>query len=345
MHWVKTRRSARYNLATSGVASFALRELPFHSRELEINGPNVYGYRPLTHAIGRRYGVDPDSVVEAAGTSMANHLAMAVLIEPGDEVLIEHPAYPLLIDTALYLGARITRFCRFEENGYLLDPAAVRKAVSPATRLIVITNLHNPSSAIAGEDELREVGDIARSIRAHVLVDEVYLDAVGLRTSAHLGKEFVVTSSLTKVYGLSGLRCGWILAEPGLAWRMRNLDNLFGVAPAHPAELLSVAAFNHLEAIRSRGVQLVEEDRAMLHRFLDRQPGVCGRKAEFGTTMLLRLVQGDVEEFAERLRSEQDTAIVPGRFFEMPQHFRVGLGGSDPGSFAEGLRRMESVLP
>lgn len=344
MHWVKTRRSARYNLATSGVAAFPLRELPFDFRELEINGPNVYGYPPLTEAIGRRYGVDPDSVVEAAGTSMANHLAMAALIEPGDEVLIEHPTYPLLLDTAWYLGAKLVRFARLEECGYALDPGAVRQAVTPATRLIVMTNLHNPSSALAGEAELREIGDIARSIGAHVLVDEVYLDAVSARTSAHLGKEFVVTSSLTKIYGLSGLRCGWILAEPDLAWRMKKLDNLFGVAPPHPAELLSVAAFEHLEAIRRRAAESVEADRQRLHAFLDRQPGVCGQKLPFGTTTLLHLRKEKVEDFAERLRSEHDTAIAPGRFFEMPEHFRLGLGGSDPESFAEGLRRIESVL-
>src|SRR5205807_328656 len=117
------------------------------------------------------------------------------------------------------------------------------------TKLIVLTNLHNPSSALTPDSVLREVGDLG----AHVLVDEVYLDAVYEKTprsSAHLGPQFIVTNSLTKVYGLSGLRCGWILAEPDLARAMWRLNDLFEVNAAHPAELLSVAAFRHLDAIR-----------------------------------------------------------------------------------------------
>src|SRR5213079_587086 len=93
MHWSKTQSRAPFNLATSGVAAFPLHELPANLEELEINGDNSYGYAPLQSAIARHHDVDPESVVEAAGTSMANHLAMASIVEPNDEVLIEHPAY------------------------------------------------------------------------------------------------------------------------------------------------------------------------------------------------------------------------------------------------------------
>ena len=105
MLWAKTQGRAKYNLATSGVGSFPLRELPVTIDQLEINGDSTYGYAPLQHAIAKKCGVDPDCVVAAAGTSMANHLAMATLIDPGDEVLIEQPTYELLTSTLLYLGA------------------------------------------------------------------------------------------------------------------------------------------------------------------------------------------------------------------------------------------------
>src|SRR6478609_8436462 len=163
MHWSKTQSRVRYNLATSGVAPFPLRELPVDLKELEINGDNSYGYTPLQQAIAAHHGVDPDCVVESAGTSMANHLAMATIIEPGDEVLIEHPAYGLIVDAAQYLGADVKRFRRTEESGYAVDPAEIRRALTPKTRLIVITNLHNPSSALTSEEALRQVGDLARS--------------------------------------------------------------------------------------------------------------------------------------------------------------------------------------
>ena len=144
----------------------------------------------------------------------------------------------------------------------------------PKTKLIVLTNLHNPSSVLASGSALREIGDLARSVGARVLVDEVYLDAVytGTPKSAyHLGPEFVVTSSLTKVYGLSGLRCGWILAEPDLARAMWRLNDLFAANPAHPAELLSVVALENLDQIRERARKVVEADRVLLREFLAAQ--------------------------------------------------------------------------
>src|SRR5438067_2673317 len=143
MQWSKTQSRARFNLATSGVAPFPLRELPVDLANLEINGDDSYGYAPLQQAIAARYEVDPECVVESAGTSMANHLAMAAIIESGDEILIEHPAYGPILDVARYLQANIKRFRRAEETGWSVDPKEVLRCVTPKTRLIVITNLHN----------------------------------------------------------------------------------------------------------------------------------------------------------------------------------------------------------
>src|SRR6266404_4581559 len=346
MQWSKTQSRARFNLATSGVAPFPLRELPVKLEELEINGDDSYGYPPLQQAIAAHHGVDPECVVESAGTSMANHLAMAAIIEPGDEVLIERPAYGPILDVAEYLQANVKRFRRTEENGWAIDPAEIRRCVTPKTRLIVITNLHNPTSALTPELVLREIGDIARDIGTLVLVDEVYLDAVyedTPRTSFHLGPEFIVTSSLTKVYGVSGLRCGWILAQPDLAWKMRRLNDLYSATPVHPGELLSVAAFRHLNLLRERARHIVEADRKLLRDFLAKQSAISAVRTDWGTTSFPRLVNGDADAFLERLRTEFDTSAVPGRFFEMPDHFRIGMGVHSE-MFAEGLNRIARAL-
>src|SRR6202167_5815997 len=320
MHWAKTQSRARFNLATRRVGPFPSAELP-PQPALEINGDSTYGYAPLQQAIARKCGVDPDCVVAAAGTSMANHLAMAALIDPGDEVLIEHPAYELLVSAALFLGARVKRFTRAEENGYALDPTAIRAVITNKTKLIVVTNLHNPTSVLAPDAALREIGDLARSVGAHVLVDEVYLDGVyenTPRTAYRLGPEFIVTNSLTKVYGLSGLRCGWVLAQPDLARAMWRLNDLFGSIPAHPAELLSVAAFEHLDFIRARARSVVEADRALLRGAgLQACAGPPGPAIAWGTTAFLRLPNANVDAFLTGLRTDYETTAVPGRFFEM----------------------------
>ena len=346
MHWSKTQSRARFNLATSGVAPFPLRELPVNLESLEINGTNDYGYAPLQQAIATHHEVDPDCVVESAGTSMANHLAMAAIIEPGDEVLIEHPAYGPILDIARYLEADVKRFRRSEESGWAIEPAEVRSHITPKTRLIVITNLHNPTSVLTPGSVLREIGDIARSVGALVLVDEVYLDAVyekTPRTSFHLGPEFIVTSSLTKVYGVSGLRCGWILAQPDLAWKMRRLNDLYSATPVYPGELLSVAAFQQLNLLREKARRIVDSDRKLLRDFLAQQQAISAVETKWGTTSFVRLRDGNADKFLERLRSGFDTSAVPGRFFEMPDHFRIGMGVNTE-MFAEGLDRISDAL-
>jgi len=341
MHWAKTRSRARFNLATSGVGPFPLAELPALP-PMEINGDNSYGYQPLKQAIARKHGVDPDCVVTAAGTSMANYLAFATLLDAGDEVLIEHPTYGLLVDALQYVGADVKRFARREEEGYAIDVDAVRRAITPRTRLIVVTNLHNPSSVLTAEETLRGLGDLG----PRVLVDEVYLDAVYQstpRTAFHLGPQFVITNSLTKVYGVSGLRCGWVLAQPDLAQAMWRLNDLFAATPVHPGELLSVAVFANLDAVRERFRRIVEADRRVLREFLDRETAVSAVKTDFGTTCFLRLLRGGVDDFLASLRERQETSAVPGRFFEMPDHFRIGMGVHSE-MFAEGLRRLSLHL-
>jgi aspartate/methionine/tyrosine aminotransferase len=280
---------------------------------------------------------------------MANHLAMAAIIEPDDEVLIEHPAYGPILDIAYYLEANVKRFTRPEDNGWAIDPEEVRRNVTTNTRLIVITNLHNPTSVLTPDSVLREIGDIARSVGALVLVDEVYLDAVYAhtpRTSFHLGAEFVVTSSLTKVYGVSGLRCGWILAQPDLARKMQRLNDLYSATPVHPGELLSVAAFQHLNLLRERARRIVEADRKLLEDFLKHQSSLSAVSTDWGTTSFPRLSRDcgrNADAFLERLQCDFETSAVPGRFFEMPDHFRIGMGVNNE-MFAEGLKRIGRAL-
>jgi aspartate/methionine/tyrosine aminotransferase len=346
MEFAKLHSGALYNLATSGMDGYPLAELGVRIESLEINGPTIYGYAPLQERLARKNGVSPDCVVAAAGTSMANHLAMAATFDPGDEVLIEEPTYELLVSTARYLGADIRRFPRRFEEGFRLDPEVVAKRITPRTRLVVITNLHNPSSVFTDAATLAAVGDVARSVGARVLADEVYLESVfdlPWRPAFQLGPHFIVTSSLTKAYGLSGLRCGWILAEPELATRMWRINDLYAATPAHPAELLSVIALDNLDRIRTRAENLLATNRRQLNSFLDSGHALDCVRPDLGTTVFPRLRGGDVDVFCERLKRQYDTSVVPGRFFEMPQHFRIGIGGPQEMT-EEGLRRLGQAL-
>jgi aspartate/methionine/tyrosine aminotransferase len=330
IEWAKLRSKARYNLAISDVVHFPLADLHPSIADLEISGTDGYGYQPLLQKLSAKSGVPMACIVQAQGTSMANHLAMAALVEPGDEVLIEEPTYGAILSTAEYLGAKIRRFPRKFESGFQLDPREVERNISVRTRLIVITNLHNPSGVRTADAKLRMVGEIARSLGAHVLVDEVYLETCfdsPWQTAYLLGPNFVTTSSLTKAYGLSGLRCGWIFAAKPLAERMWRLNDLFGVMAPHPIELLSVLAFEHLPEITARAKQVLATNRALLKEFFTSRRDLLAIWPEAGTTAFPQLASGHADAFCQLLRDKFETSVVPGRFFEMPEHFRVGVGG------------------
>jgi len=347
MHWAKTRPKVKYDLALSGILNLPFAELEATIEDLDLNGDNAYGYGPLIDALAAHSQVPPESVVTiCGGTSMANHLAMAAALEHGDEVLIEEPTYEPLLAVAKYFGASIKRFPRSFENAYQIDVEELSKAITPRTRLIVLTNLHNPSSTLVPEQTLRQIGELAAIVGARVLVDEVYLEAMfeaAPRSSIHLGPEFIATTSLTKGYGLSGLRCGWILAEPDMAERMRLLRDIFdGIGP-QPAERLSVVALNKLPKFIARAKRILETNRTVLSDFLDSREDLQVVRTESGTTSFPRLLKGRVEDLYDSLHQKCDTAVVPGRFFESPQHFRIGMC-AEPELFNEGVQRLGAAL-
>jgi aspartate/methionine/tyrosine aminotransferase len=345
MHWAKFKSPVQYPLTSSEVPHFRMDRLPIDVGDLDMDGASHPRYAPLREAIGRRYGFPTGRVVAADGTSMANFLAMAALITPGDEVLIERPTYEPLIGAASFLGGQIKRFDRKAEEGFEIDLSAVANATSGRTRLIVLTNLHNPSGALVDDKVLAELGALAAARNARVLIDEVYLDSAAAprRSAAHLGPEFVITNSLTKVYGLSGLRCGWIIAEPNLAERMWRLNDLFGVNQAHQAERLACIAFDHLDEINGENPQMLARNRTLWNEFVADFDDLECMVAEHGITVFPRWRGGDTEQLATLLRERYDTAVVPGCWFEMPDRFRVGLGLSTE-IFEEGLDRLGRAL-
>ena len=345
MHWVKTLPKVSFNLANSGVKNYPLSELPADFQSFSLSGPGAYGYPPLVEALGKKCGVDPACVATAQGTSMANHLAMAAILQPGDEALIEHPGYSLIWETASNVGATVKLFERDEQNGFSVDIEALRRAISPKTRLIVLTNLHNPSCALLDKSTLSAIGEIAQSVNARVLVDEVYLDLLfddTPETSFKLGHEFVVTSSLTKVYGLSGLRCGWILAEPELIRRICRLHDLYGVNNPSITDQLSCVALSMLPKIAAWSRGVLDENRILANQFLADNPGLQCTTAKAGTVLFPR-VPVPAADLCRLLWEEFDTIITPGEFFGAPDHIRIGIGGEKT-VVEGGLERIAQAL-
>ena len=345
-HAAKLAPHARFDLTSSAVRSVSLSELPVNFDELELSSRAPYGDPLLLERLSQRAGIPIECIIPTVGTSLANHLALAALFDPGDEVLIEQPTYDPLVHTALLLGANVRRFPRRPENNFAIDPEDVRRAITPRTRVIALCNLHNPTSAEVDTATLRAIAHAAEAVGARVLVDEVYREAIWGASASHalsLGENFVVTTSLTKAYGLGGLRCGWILAEPVLAERIRTMQDLFGSTGVQIAERLSAIALGHIAQLESRARLLLDANRKAAVEILSACSGLQLTIPAHGTTLAPRLLHGSVPPFCEILRNRFEVSVVPGFYFEMPEYFRIGLGG-DPALTRESLERIASAL-
>lgn len=332
MQWAKLQSSARYNLATSGMANRPLSELGVTLEQLEINGPTIYGYEPLLKGLAARYRVPQECVVSAMGTSFANYLALAGTTEAGDEVLIEQPSYDPILGAARLLGLEIRRFQRKPERHFAIDVHEVERNLSPRTRVIALCNLHNPSGALTPDSVLRDLAVLAQRRDCYILVDEVYREMLFSRepsTAFHLDPErFIVTSSLTKAYGLSGLRCGWLVAPTEVAQTMWRIHDVHAATYPFMTEFLSVIALEKLPEISGRMQAMLNENRALLRTFLEGREDLEYFWPEYGTVVFPRLRQGSVSELCRLLRNNFETSVVPGDFFELADHFRIGVGGN-----------------
>ena len=352
MRWAKTRPRVTYDLASSGLKAVTTAELlgDVPAREaFDISGPNDEGYLPLREALAARYGMPVDGVSIASGASGANFLAYLALLEPGDDALIESPAYDPLIAAARAAGANVVHFERSWHKGFALDPYAIRTALTPATRLIVVSNAHNPSGAMCGRDVLEQIGVMADAIGASILVDEVYAEAQHDGTkmplpAARFGDPFVTTSSLTKAYGLAGLRCGWILASPRLSQRMRTMRDIVDGSGPFVAESLAVHALSIIDRLRTRARAILGENLALARAALGSHPRLEWLEPVAGTTVFPRVRDmDDSAKFVEALIREHDTIVVPGHFFQAPPHLRISFGGETE-MVREALSRLDRAL-
>jgi hypothetical protein len=330
MRWAKTRPVPGFDLAGSNLLACTMADLPGARDTIELNGPNPDGYAPLLDAIAARYGVPASHVATAPGASGANFLVIAALVSAGDEVLVERPAYDPLLGAARLMGARIARFDRTFQDGFDLDVARIEAALSPATRLVVLTSPHNPSGALISDAALAALAALADREGFRVLVDEVYLDGVygGRPVPAALRSDlFISTSSLTKAYGLSGLRAGWIVAEPVVTRAVHRTRDVVDGIGSFPSDRLSLLAFGMLDRLEARARAILEPNLASLAAFIDAREEVEWVRPAGGNVAFPRLQgEADTSAFADRLLEQHGTAIVPGRFFEAPAHFRIAFG-------------------
>lgn len=347
LDWVKRRRDRiQFPLSKSGVPRLDVRSLDPSLEFLLKNEDNEDGWPPLLQLIGERAGLTAAHVCLAVACTGANHVAFGLFLEPGDHIAMETPVYEPLVKLAKFFGATIDFFPRRESNGWRIDPDDVKRSLSKNTRLVVLSNLHNPTGAFDEDDTIRRIAADAQQLGAHVVVDEVYLDllyADGVRSAARLAPNILITNSMTKTFGLDPVRIGWVIAEPGIAERARRVSDLFANNFPHPSERIAWLALKRADEILARNNALLARNMAIVDDFIGSQAGLSWVRPRAGTCGMVRVEKMDVDELTDRLEREFATGIVPGRFFDAPGYFRIGWA-LDTETLRAGLERLSTAL-
>jgi aspartate/methionine/tyrosine aminotransferase len=310
-----------------------------------------YGYAPLRDAIAARYGIASARVFPiSGGTSFANWLACTAALDGlghGAEVIVERPTYEPLIRIPQALGHRIRRLDRRFEDDYAIDLDRFASLVTTRTRLAIVTNLHNPSGARIPMSTLRAMASMLARVKGYLLVDEVYLECVfGSRpeSSVLAGPNVLVTNSLTKAYGLDGLRAGWILGPAPLVARAGRINDLMTNNSVAAGERMALAAFRRQREIDRRAHGLLDPNLARVRAFAARETRLKMFVPEGGNVAFPRLPASvDGDRLARHLVDRYSTLVVPGRFFESPRHIRISFG-CGPAKLARGLANISRAL-
>ena len=302
----------------------------------------------IAAAVASRYRVPAGCVMHAAGTHHANFLMAGALAGPGTKVLVETPWYEALPRVFEAVGATVVPFRRRLDAAGRLPMDEIRQGIRDGARVVALTDLHNPTGVHLLPDDLAALEAAARAGDATVLVDEVYRDFLPppVGTCFVPDGPFVVSSSLTKVYGLSGLRFGWALAAPAIVDRMRRLNDVLVVNPPAPSASLALASWDRLDGIAARHRETAARNFRVLASWVRGRKDVSWTPPDAGITALIEVaaLRGrDDVAWVEELAAATGVTVVPGSMFEAPGAIRLGYGiGTD--LFTEALDRLGSFL-
>ncbi len=343
----------KYDLSESGVEAMTLDEAVRDTRELlgtRLGYADGVG-RESTRALvaGFHPGATAENVVLTTGTSEANYLAITTLVSAGDEVVIVMPNYMQLHGLATGLGARVREVWLREERGWTIDLDALAAAVNDRTKLICVCTPNNPTGQALTRAEIKRISEIAMRHGAWIIADEVYrgaeLSGAESASFSGAGERIIVTGGLSKVYGLPGLRVGWLVAPAERVRATLELKDYTTIAPATLSEILAEVALERRPKLIERARYVLterwpalEEWAATHARELHWTPPQAGAICFFSYRFPI-----DSMPFVDRLIREYSTMVVPGIQFRAERHLRIGFG-MEPRLLHAGLAAIDRLL-
>lgn len=294
------------------------------------------GTERLRAAVAAKYpGATPDNVLITVGSSEANFISLWTLIEPGDRVAMQLPAYEQAWGLVHNLGGSVVPFFLHMGTTWRLDSAEVDAAIAGDTKLIFATDPNNPTGHVLTPSERSLLVQRAERSGAWLMVDEVYRGAErdGRTAPSFWGttERVVVTGGLSKAYGLPGLRIGWVVAPAGLIDAAVQRHDYTVIGPAALSDAMAVHALGVEDALLRRSRRIVNDNYRILDDWLRGFPGLfTWVPPEAGAICLARYPTGAAAvDLVETLRRDYDVLLVPGEHFHLERHFRFGYGGRE----------------
>lgn len=352
-------KSATYDIAQSTIASMTMGEIlaldgeagaAFYERlnREKMNYGWIEGSPDFKAEVAKLYrAVDPDNVLQTNGATGANLLALMALVEPGDHVIAEYPTYQPLYEIPRTLGAQVEYWHIRQENDWNPDVEELARLVRPDTKLICINNASNPLGTVLPRETLEAVAEIARSVGAYVLSDEVYLplqDTESFVSMADLYDKAVVSNSLSKTYSVPGARIGWTVSNAEVADRFRVYRDYTMICCGEFNDALATYILQNREAVLERNREIVFRNMAIAQEWIDNEPRVTWQAPKGVSVAYIKWdIPMDDEEFCIKLLKEEGVLLVPGNRFELPGGARLGYCAPEP-VLREGLARLGRAL-
>lgn len=348
LEWARTHMGrVKADLAKSNIKALSKEELGLTLDDVQLNSATDDGVVELQELIAKRYGVPRSGVLLTSGATMAIWLASCAAVDAGDQVLLESPNYEPLYRALQERGAEIKMLERRFERGWQIELEELERNAGRSTRAIVLTNTHNPSGAATSPEKLQTIGQIARENKATVIVSEVYLDncfAPGHKPAATLGPNLVSIGSLSKVYGLGGLRIGWMVGPEALLQKARlALDYIECDLPT-PSQSIALAALRKGPELVLRCQQIAMRNFKIIREWIEKRGDLQWVEPSGGTVCMIKLPPAvDAQALCTLLREKHATLVVPGDFFYVRGFIRVSAG-MDEDVLRAGLKNIGKVI-
>ncbi len=354
----------KYDIAESGILPLTVNDLlsfePEEARaaaleallRLPLGYSEARGTAALRSALAATYtSVTPEQILVTTGAIEANYLLFNVLLDAGDHVIAPYPAYQQLYSVPRAIGCEVSLWHVGPETSYRYDVDALERLITPNTKLIVVNTPHNPTGAMLSPADAQRVYSLAESVGAWVIGDEAYrwLSVPEGDPFAppvvDMGARGISVGTLSKPYGLPGLRIGWMAGPPDVikqCWGMRDYITL---SPGKLNDALACLALRHHDQIVARNREIIVANLAAASAWIDARRDVLSWTPPRGG--LLALLKYDLPidslTLADTLATEYSVMLAPGSAFGYEHHLRLGIG-QQPGIFATGLAEAGKCL-